>query len=79
MPPPGPKREAVVVVIGALLALPFLLIVLATEAVPLDGRLALSAWCVRTFLSCLVLAPALSFAVVANVFLFVNLRYSTRD
>jgi hypothetical protein len=34
---------------------------------------------VRTFLSCLVLAPALSFVVVANVFLFVNLRYSTKD
>ena len=71
-------NEAVIVLLAGLLAVPCLYPVLAAEAVPLDPRLALSAWCTRTLLTCLLLAPAAAFLAVANLFLFVNIRYESR-
>ena len=68
-------NEAAAVSMALLIALPFVLPVLATGYFPLDERFALAGTCTRTLLTCLTLTPAIGFLVVANVFLFVNLRY----
>ncbi len=68
-------NEVIAVAIASTLALPFLLAVLATVAFRLDDTLAVAGWSTRTILSALALSPSLAFLVVANVFLFVNLRY----
>jgi hypothetical protein len=70
-------NEVVLVAIAGLLAAPFLLAVLTAGLVHVDDRLALTLGSARTVLTFLASAPAVSFVVVANVFLFVNLRYQT--
>ncbi len=70
-------NEAAAVTIGALLSVPFLLPVMATAAFRLEDRLAVVVRNTRIMLTCLALTPALAFLAVANVFLFVNLRYDT--
>jgi hypothetical protein len=68
-------NEVVLVAIAGLLAGPLLLTVWATGLAHFDERLTRTVEFARTVLTFLALTPAFSFLAVANVFLFVNLRY----
>ena len=68
-------NEAAAVSVAMLLSLPFCLLVVAADLFRLEERLLLAGSCTRTVLLCLAMTLPVAFLAVANVFLFVNLRY----
>jgi hypothetical protein len=68
--------EALAFALAAIAALPFLLpIALALSSAPLDGMVGQMARGVLIVLTGLALTPLLAYLFVANVFIFLNLRY----
>src|SRR5262249_33567424 len=63
---------AVTMTVG--LALPFLLLLPALKELSLDERLGPARDCAREALLGIVLTPALAFFMIANVFIYLNLR-----
>jgi hypothetical protein len=69
--------EAVAVLVAAAIALPFALPLILGAGLPLDDRLLLAASVTRAALwGCLLALPA-SYLIVANVFIYLNVRYET--
>ncbi len=69
--------EVVAVVIAGALALPFALPLLLSNELPLDDRLLLAASVTRAALWGCLLALPTAYFIVANVFIYLNVRYET--
>jgi hypothetical protein len=69
--------EAMAVGLGALTSAPFLLLLIPLFGWYVDEPLLLLAGWTRAVLTGLAAAPLLAYLIVANVFIYLNLRYST--
>jgi hypothetical protein len=67
--------EALAAALGFVSTLPLIVPLLATLGLPVEERFAPVAWHTRTVLAGLALAPFWAYLVVANVFIYLNLRY----
>jgi hypothetical protein len=67
--------EALAIALGLVVTLPLVLPLLATLGFHLDERLAGPASFTRQVLAGLALAPLFAYVTVANVFIYLNLRY----
>jgi hypothetical protein len=68
--------EALAIGLGLVIALPLSLPLLATAGLYADPAVQVAATFSRIMLTCVLLAPVAAYLVVANVFIYLNLRYT---